>query len=152
MSDDAVQPSHGSYLMPAFEHATVADAMHPGILSVSPGASLTEVARMMATRHVHCAAVMGLSHEDGGESLVWGLISDFDLVKACLGGEPEQTAATLAQKPMISVEPSTPIGEAAELMLAQGEAHVIVIEPGTRRPIGILSTLDVAGILAWGEA
>jgi CBS domain-containing protein len=152
VSLDTIQPYHGSYLMPAFEHATVADAMHPGILSVSPDASLTDVARMMASRHVHCAAVMGISHEHGGESLIWGLISDLDVVKA--GSEPEsgQTAATLAQEPLISVEPSTPIREAARLMLSHGEAHVVVINPGTQRPIGMLSTLDIAGILAWGEA
>ena len=152
MPPDTIEPYHGSYLMPAFEHATVADAMHPGILSVSPDASLTEVARMMATRHVHCAAVMGISHEHGGELLVWGLISDLDLVQAGLGSEPQQTAATLAQEPIISVEPATPIREAAQLMLGHGESHIVVIDPGTQRPIGILSTLDIAGILAWGEA
>jgi CBS domain-containing protein len=152
VSLDADQPYHGSYLMPAFEHATVADAMHPGILSVSPDASLTEVARMMASRHVHCAAVMGVSHEHGGETLVWGLISDLDLVRAGLAADAEQTASTLAKQPIISVEPSTPIREAAERMLSQGEAHVVVIAPGTQRPMGILSTLDIAGILAWGEA
>ena len=152
MPPDTIEPYHGSYLMPAFEHATVADAMHPGILSVSPDASLTEVARMMATRHIHCAAVMGISHEHGGESLVWGIISDLDLVRAGLATEPEQTAATLAQQPIISVKPSTPIREAAQMMLGHGTAHVVVIDPATQRPIGILSTLDVAGILAWGEA
>ena len=152
MSHDTIQPYHGSYLMPTFEHATVADAMHPGILSVSPEASLTEVARMMATRHVHCAAVMGISHQPDGESLVWGLISDLELVQAGLASKSEQTAATLAQEPIISVEPSTPIRAAAQLMLGHGASHVVVIDPGTQRPIGILSTLDIAGILAWGEA
>ena len=33
MSDTATQTHHGSYLMPSLEHATVSDAMHPGILS-----------------------------------------------------------------------------------------------------------------------
>jgi hypothetical protein len=37
-------------------------------------------------------------------------------------------------------------------MIVHGETHVVVIAPGTQRPIGILSTLDIAGILAWGEA
>jgi CBS domain-containing protein len=39
--------SHGSYLMPSLRHATVADAMHPGIVSCHPDAPLTEVARTM---------------------------------------------------------------------------------------------------------
>lgn len=151
MTLDSIQPYHGSYLMPTFEHATVADAMHPGILSVSPDAPLIEVARMMVSRHVHCAAVMGISHEQG-QDLVWGIVSDLDLVEAGLGTDPERTAGSLASRPIISVEPSMPIRQAAQLMVRHSTAHIVVSDPDTQRPLGILSTLDVAGILAWGEA
>jgi hypothetical protein len=37
-------------------------------------------------------------------------------------------------------------------MLAHHVSHLVVIQPGTGRPIGILSTADVAGVIAWGEA
>ena len=57
MPDTAIY--HGSYLMPSLEHATVSDAMHPGILSCEPDANLSEVARMMARQHVHCIVVAG---------------------------------------------------------------------------------------------
>jgi hypothetical protein len=36
-------------------------------------------------------------------------------------------------------------------MLTHGSSHVLGIDPETRRPVGILSTLDIAGVLAWGE-
>ena len=36
-------------------------------------------------------------------------------------------------------------------MLDHDAHHIVVVDPNTRRPVGILSTLDVAGILAWGE-
>ena len=49
MSATTIQPYHGSYLMPGLEHATVSDAMHPGILSCGADATLTDVARLMAT-------------------------------------------------------------------------------------------------------
>jgi CBS domain-containing protein len=42
--------------------------------------------------------------------------------------------------------------EAGELMLANGAAHVVVVDPELQRPIGILSTLDIAGVFGWGEA
>jgi len=42
--------------------------------------------------------------------------------------------------------------EAGELMLTHAVNHLVVVQPGSQRPIGILSTLDVAGVLAWGEA
>jgi CBS domain-containing protein len=142
---------HGSYLMPSIEHATVADAMHPGIMTCEPEASVTEVARMMASNHVHCIAVMGIAHEHG-ESLVWGIVSDLDLVRAGLANGAEQTAATMAKQPIVSVEPTLPLRDAAELMLMHGHTHVLIVDPAKQRPVGMLSTLDVAGILAWGEA
>lgn len=37
-------------------------------------------------------------------------------------------------------------------MLAHGASHLVVVDPRAERPVGILSTLDIAGALAWGEA
>jgi CBS domain-containing protein len=142
---------HGSYLMPSLAHATVADAMHPGIMTCDPDTPLTQVARMMAGNHIHCIAVMGISHVHG-ESLVWGIISDLDLIRAGIADGAEETAATMAKSPIVSVSPATPLREAAEMMLGQGAPHVLVVDPAVQRPLGMLSSLDVAGILAWGEA
>jgi CBS domain-containing protein len=146
-----LQPQHGSYLMPSLEHATVADAMHPGILSCEPDTSLSEVARTMATYHVHSVVVIGVSHEEP-ECGVWAIISDLDLLDAGLRGAEGQTARSIAKQPVISVEPSMPLREGAEMMLEHRVTHLVVVEPGTQRPVGVLSTLDVAGVLAWGEA
>jgi hypothetical protein len=38
-----LQTYRGSYLMPAFERATVADVMRPGVMSVAPDAPLVGV-------------------------------------------------------------------------------------------------------------
>ena len=151
MSVSTSQPSWGSYLMPSLQHATVSDAMHPGILACEPDASLPEVARMMATHHVHCVAVVGVSHEEPPCG-VWSVISDLDLLRAGVrdGGAP--TARAIAQQPLVTVEPSVPLREAGELMLAHGVSHLVVTQPGTQSPIGILSTADIAGVLGWGEA
>ena len=144
-------PSRGSYLMPSLDHATVSDAMHPGILACEPDASLTEVAQTMATHHVHCVAVVGISHEEP-QCGVWSVISDLDLVRAGIHGSEAQTARAIAQQPLITVEPSVPLREAGELMLRHEITHLVVVEPGTHRPFGIVSTADIAGVLAWGEA
>jgi CBS domain-containing protein len=152
VSATEIQPYHGSYLMPRLEHATVSDAMHPGILSCEADATLTDVARLMAMHHVHCIAVTGISREPPGERLVWGIISDLDLLRAGIGTAADQPAGAIALQPIISVEPTMPLREAGELMLGQGATHVVVIDPNIQRPIGILSTLDIAGVLAWGEA
>lgn len=144
-------PYHGSYLMPSLEHATVADAMHPGILSCDPDASLIDLARTMATHHVHSVAVIGISREEP-ECGVWAIISDLDLLEACIRGDGEQTARSLASTPLLSVEPTMPLREAGELMLAHRATHMVVVEPRSQRPVGVLSSLDIAGVLAWGEA
>ncbi len=151
MSVSTSQPSWGSYLMPSLEHATVSDAMHPGILACEPDASLPEVARMMATHHVHCVAVVGVSHEEPPCG-VWSVISDLDLLRAGVRDDGAPTARTIAQQPLVTVEPSVPLREAGELMLAHGVSHLVVTQPGTQSPIGILSTADIAGVLGWGEA
>ena len=49
MSNTVVRTVPGGYLMPSLRHATVVDAMHPGIVSCPPDMPLTDVARLMAT-------------------------------------------------------------------------------------------------------
>lgn len=151
MPDTTITSTHGSYLMPSLEHATVADAMHPGILMCEPDASVSEVAQMMATHHVHCVAVVGISH-GSPECYVWGIVSDLDLLNAGIGGETGVTARDLANQPVIAVRAATPLLQAGQLMLTHKVSHLVVSDPDTQRPTGIISTLDIAGILAWGEA
>ncbi len=149
MSAPMTQPLHGSYLMPSLEHATVADAMHPGIISCDGDTPLTEVARLMASNHVHCVAVSGVPHE---YATIWGIVYDLDVVASGIRGSTEQTAAALARTPVVHVEPSVALRAAAELMLTHKVSHLLVVDPTAQRPLGILSTLDITGILAWGEA
>ena len=152
MSDTTTQAVQGGYLMPSLSHATVGDAMHPGIVSCHGDTTLTEVAQLMATHHVHCIAVTGASHGVDGGELVWGLISDLGLVEAGMRLGSEQSARELANDPVMTIRPTMPLRQAGEKMLEHGVSHMIVIDPETRRPIGVLSTLDIIGALAWGEA
>ena len=148
MSESSAVPSHGSYLMPHFEHATVADAS--GDCACDAEATLTEVARIMSTHHVHCIVVRGAEGE-ADESSVWGIISDFDLLRAGMRPDAPDTAAALARQQVIRVETTAALRDAAEQMMTNGTGHVVAVDPQTGHPIGILSTLDIAGVLAWGE-
>lgn len=149
MPDLATKPITGSYLTPSLRHATVADAMHPGIVACPPDAGLTDVARLMASHHVHCVAVTVTLDDEG---FVWGLISDLDVLRAGIHLAADSSARALALEPVITAAPTTPLREAGELMLERGVSHLIVVDPNTQRPTGVLSTLDIAGVLAWGEA
>jgi hypothetical protein len=37
-------------------------------------------------------------------------------------------------------------------MVAAGSAHAVVVGAASGRPVGVVSSLDVAGALAWGRA
>jgi CBS domain-containing protein len=147
----SIQPYQGSYLTPSFDKATVADVMRPGVMSCPPDFPATVVARTMATHHIHAVIVDGVRRDAvHGEQLVWGVVSDMDLVRAAGSGADDLTAGDLAATEPVAVEPGLPLPEAARLMDEHGTAHLIVIEEG--RPIGVVSSLDVAGVLAWGRA
>lgn len=145
-----LEPYQGSYLMPAFETATVADAMRPGVMSCQPDVSAVAVARMMATHHIHAVVVDGIRVDPvNGEHLVWGLVSDLDLARAAHVGVATLTASDLAASEPLAIEPSASLVEAAQLMDEHDTAHLVVVDGG--RPIGVISTLDIAGALAWGR-
>ena len=147
----AIQPYRGSYLMPAFERASVTDVMRPGVMSCSPDAPLIQVAQTMATHHVHCVVVGGMTHDHaGGEHLVWGLVSDMDIVRAAELGVEGRTAGDAARTELVTVEPATPLAEAARLMEAHHTAHLLVMRG--EHPVGVVSSLDIAAALAWGRA
>jgi CBS domain-containing protein len=145
------QPYRGSYLLPSFETATVADVMHPGVMSCPPAAPLITVAQTMATHHVHSVVVSGIRTDAvQGDQLVHGLISDMDLVRAAEVGIEGRTAEDVARTEAVTVEPSTSLTTAARLMDVHGTSHLIVASGGA--PVGVLSSLDIAGALAWGCA
>ena len=147
----ALQPYRGSYLMPSFERATVVDVMRPGVMSCAPDAPLVTVAQTMATHHVHSVVVGGMTRDDaGGEHLVWGLVSDMDIVRAAESGVEGRTAAEAARTEVVTVDPSTPLAEAARLMDQHGTAHLVVVSGA--HPTGVVSSLDIASALAWGRA
>jgi CBS domain-containing protein len=152
MSETAIQSYRSSFLTPSLDHATVGDAMHPGILSCHTETPLAEVARMMTAHRVHCIAVMTISHGLSGDPMVYGIISDLDVIRAGIRVGSDETAGALAQQPVITVKPSTPLRQAGELMLTHGSDHLVVCDPETHIPIGILSTYDLISVLAWSAS
>jgi CBS domain-containing protein len=118
-----------------------------GIVTCAADVSLRTVARTMAEQCVHCVAVAGIEHPS--EHLVWGLIEDIDLMVAAHGGALSQPAVGFAESSPIAVESSDSLARAAELMVEHGTSHLVVVGP-TGLPASIVSTLDVAAVLAAG--
>lgn len=138
----------GSYVTPAIEHATVKDAMRPEVLTCSPDAPLRDVARTMASEHVHSVIVS----DAGAGDRKWGIVSDMDLMRAAGEDVDERTASWAAASEFLSVSPDESLERALQMMVEHDVTHIVVVDPAADRPVGVLSTLDVAGLLAWGRA
>jgi CBS domain-containing protein len=140
-----IQPYRGDYLRPAFRNATVLDVMTPGVITCAPDTRLEAVAELMATHHVHAVAVGGIA----ANHLVWGVIDSLDLVRSLRDPEVDGLAESISRQPALSIEPNAPLSEAVGLMDAHNVAHLVVVD--RERPVGVISTLDVAGAAAWGR-
>lgn len=135
--------------MDRFERLAVADAMHRGVVTCPTGTPLHCVARMMAEHRIHAVVVFDEESDDGGDAALWGVVSDLDLVKAANAADIEdRTAGGTAVTPIVLVEPRDTLTRAVQLMAEHEINHLVVVGSTTKRPIGILSTLDVARALA----
>jgi CBS domain-containing protein len=138
----------GSYVTPSIEHAVVRDAMRPEVLTCPPDAPLREVARTMASEHVHSVVVSG--GVEGKRE--WGIVTDMDLMRAVREDMDERTAAWAAVSEFLSVAPDERLDRALQTMIEHDATHLLVVDPQSDKAVGVLSTLDVAGLLAWGRA
>ncbi|MDX6480959.1 MAG: hypothetical protein QOG85_1469 [Gaiellaceae bacterium] len=144
-------PHHSEDLPVAYEVAVVADVMSRGLISVPPETPLRTVARMMSTFKVHAIFVFEHTGEDDEAPRLWAVVSDLDLVAAACADIDRQTARATAVTPLVTVSADRPMAEAANLMAQHGIAHLAVTDPATRRPIGVISTLDIAQAIAAGH-
>lgn len=122
----------------------VADAMHRGVVSCTQDTSLGEVAQLMARERIHCVVV-----QNGNGDSLWGIVSDLDLVAAATVRDlDEQTAGGSAGTPVLMIAPEETLERAAQVMTEHAAGHLVVVDPATVRPVGVISTLDIAAALA----
>ena len=143
-SGTTLDPLQHAFFAPKFDSATVLDAMRVGVVSCAADTPLREAARMMATYRIHSIVVFDL--EGGG----WTVASDLDVVAAAGDDLDRRTVGEVAVTKLVTVRAEESLARAAELMTEHRVAHLVVVHPDDGHPIGVLSTLDVAGVLAWG--
>ena len=132
---------------PALSELRVVDAMHPGLITCRAADPLRTVARLMSTYRVHAVFVTAHREDEDGDR--WGVVSDAALLRASEEGSiDETTAGEVAETPVLSVSSSNDLDAVAHLMVERDVSHVVVVERHTKRPVGVLSTLDVARALA----
>ena len=131
---------------PRLAHVHVSDAMHHGVLTCAPDAKLGEVARIMAEHRVHCVVV----HERGVPgATAWSVVSDRDLMAAAAEDRiDEPTAGAFAGTSVPWIGSAEPLTRAAQVMAEHDVSHLIVVGDADGRPEGVLSSLDVAMVVA----
>jgi CBS domain-containing protein len=125
----------------------VADVMHPGVFFCAPESPLRHAAHLMARHRIHAIVVLG-DDEEGG---LWGVVSDGDLVHAIARHDVgSRTAGGTARTPIVTISRDATVAAAAELMSEHGVTHLLVVVAAGDRPIGVVSTLDLARAAAAG--
>jgi CBS domain-containing protein len=128
-------------------HTRVRDAMQLGLFHCEPD----DDAGTMAEQSIHSVVVAGIVRRDhAGDHLAWGIVSDLDLMRALRPGAVEATAAEVAGTEIVTVSPLESLEQAVQLMDEHETAHLVVVSPDTGRPVGMLSTLDVARMVDGG--
>jgi len=123
------------------ERTRVQDAMHTGILTTDPSTPLRVVARLMAQQRVHAVAIA----DPGHSRQPWGVVTDLDVAAAACE-EGEQTAGEAARHEVLTISAADSLDLAARKMVEHGASHLVVVDPVSGHPSGIISTLDVAAI------
>ncbi|HEY3962655.1 MAG TPA: CBS domain-containing protein [Gaiellaceae bacterium] len=116
--------------------------MTEGIVNCAPDAPLRTVARLMAQHRVHAVYVFS----NGGK--LWGVVSDLDLVAAARGELDSLTARDACVTPLLAIASDEPLERAARMLAEHGVAHLAVLDRATGYPCGVLSTLDIARLIA----
>jgi CBS domain-containing protein len=125
------------------ESFTVLNALQLGLVECTADADVRSVARAMAEHTVHSVVVRGIKRPRS-----WGIVSDLDLMAAMRPELKGATAGQLAASDPVVVGAKDTLGRAAQLMAEHQTAHLIVVDPVTDEPVGIISSLDVARFMA----
>jgi CBS domain-containing protein len=136
-----------TYVGPAFEDAKVHDAMRVGVITCRPETKLTDVARMMVGYDVHSVVVADVDPQRG----LWGIVTSLDLARGA-DELDSLTARELATTNLITVRSNESLQRAAELMADHGVTHLIVLQPDSDDPVGVISARAVASAVAYGRS
>jgi CBS domain-containing protein len=120
--------------------------MHQGIVTCRPETPLSKVAQMMAAHRIHSVVVWSEPDEADADGTLWGVVSDTDLARAIAADASGLTARTVTSTPVVTIGPEESIRKAAEVMVGSRVTHLVVARHG--RPVGVISTLDLARAVA----
>jgi CBS domain-containing protein len=123
----------------------ISDVMHPGVVACPVWTPLRTVAQMMALNRIHCVVVFDYGNEgDEGRDL-YGIVTDRDIAGAFAADAfTDCDAGCVAAAPLLTAYSDDDLGAAARLLADHAASHLVVLDRSSQRPVGVLSTLDLA--------
>jgi CBS domain-containing protein len=118
---------------------TVEPIMSEGI-TITPKLPASEAAQILRKPGVPALVVID-ENED-----ICGILTESDLVALVAEGNPSTPVGTIMSSPVITAEPETPIGLAADRMTDVGVKHLPVVADGTYQ--GLVSLESMAPFLS----
>lgn len=125
----------------------VSDVMSAPIRACAADIDLVTAARLMVDERIHAVAVMGTAPSAGEDPPMIGVLSDLDLVSALDAGHAGGTVGEVAGPPAHSIPSDASLSLAAHQMREARAHHLIVVAPNSGRPVGVISTLDIAQVV-----
>ncbi len=133
------------YVGPRFAEAKVRDAMRVGVVTCRRQTLLRDAARIMVSYRIHSVVV----DDDEGGSDPWALVTDLDVAEAARSDElSELTAGEVASSELVTVGADQTLGRAAQLMSEHEVTHLVAVQPETGKPVGVISALGLAAVVA----
>ena len=133
--------------MPATAHSRLSsiharDVMNAPIVACAPDTGIDRVAALMTQRHMHAVIVNGIRDE----RLVWGVITDLDLIRVALNEFAPPNAGQAAQTEALTVDAGDDLALVGRRLVEHSCSHAIVVDDDV--PVGVVSTLDIAAAIA----
>ena len=135
-------PARPAISVGRLDRHTVADVMHRGVIACPATAPLADVAAALVERRTHTAMVA----REGG----WAFVTDMDVVAGALRAEPAPTAGEMASRGLAKVRFDATLELAASVVAESRAGHVVAVDR-EGFPIGVVSTLDLVGVIAAGD-
>ena len=121
----------------------VREVMTPGVVSVPGDASLKQVYGALAAHGIHAILVV-----DRKSAAPLGWVTAAGLLRWTLEGSQQHTAQQAVCEPVHTISPSATVRDAVALLVKPGVSHVLVAHYGAGAGEGVVSDLDVVGLLS----
>ena len=117
--------------------------MSTKIVTVKPTDTITEASKLMKANRISCLPI------SDGNSII-GIITTTDLVNIYTSADKERNmdpwnpVSNFMSSPVVTISPDEDVKTASKLMTEKHFHHLVVMNKNDKKPLGIISSLDIA--------